>query len=88
MRVHFSLLLLATTAQVVSSFNLMTVPEIGAKPEKWWKVKDGKNNGGGNGNSNNNNNNNKREDVGVWSMEIRRMEHPVSFSPTFKFSSA
>jgi len=89
MRVHFSLLLLATTVQVVSSFNLMTVPEVGTNSkEKWWKVKNGKNNGGGNSNSNNNNNNNKRGDVGVWSMEIRRTEHPVSSPPPSKFSSA
>jgi len=69
MRVHFSLLLLATAVQVVSSFTPITVPEVGTNSkEKWWKVKNGDNNS-------NNNNNNKR---GVWSMKIRRMEHPVS----------
>jgi len=78
MRVHFSLLLLATTAQVASSANLVAVPGVGTDSKGgWWKVKNGKNNGGGNSNSNNNNNNNKRGDVVVWSMEIRRLEHPV-----------
>jgi len=36
------------------------------------------NNGCGNSYGNNNIKNNKREDVGVWSMEIGRMEHAVS----------
>jgi len=91
MRVHFSLLLLATAVQVVSSFTPITVPDVGTNSkEKWWKVKDGNSNSGGNSN---NNNNNKRGDVGIRSMKIRRMEYPVSFFHiafffTFKFLSA
>ena len=80
MRVHFSLLLLATAVQVVSSFTPVTVPDVGTNSkEKWWKVKDGNNNSGGNSNNNNNNNNKRRGDVGIRSMKIRRMEYPVSF---------